>query len=83
MNSWWFLGSLKASAEEAANQTEAVGEKILAALGQAYQLGDIDHRSSASIGATLFRGHDLGIDDFAEAGRSCNVQKPRNPDGTA
>jgi diguanylate cyclase (GGDEF)-like protein/PAS domain S-box-containing protein len=58
------LGSLKASAQEAANQTEAIGEKLLLALNQSYRLGDVDHRSSASVGATLFRGHETSIDDL-------------------
>ena len=58
------LGSLSGNPEEAATQTEAVGEKILAALNQTYQLGPIDHRNSASIGATLFVGHETSIDDL-------------------
>lgn len=58
------LGDLKASVEEAATQTEAVAEKILAALSQTNQLGQLEHRSSASIGATLFVGHETSIDDL-------------------
>jgi diguanylate cyclase (GGDEF)-like protein/PAS domain S-box-containing protein len=58
------LGSLNKTAEEAANETEVVGEKILAVLNQTYPLGDIDYRSSASIGATLFRGHETSIEDL-------------------
>jgi len=58
------LGSLNKTAEEAANETEAVGEKILAVLNQTYLLGDIDYRSTASIGATLFRGHETSIEDL-------------------
>lgn len=58
------LGSLDESAQEAATQTEVVGEKILASLSQIYRLGDIDHRSTASIGATLFCGHQSSIDDL-------------------
>jgi diguanylate cyclase (GGDEF)-like protein/PAS domain S-box-containing protein len=58
------LGSLSANMEEAATQTEAVGEKILAALGRTYQLNGTEHRSTASIGATLFRGHQASIDDL-------------------
>lgn len=58
------LGNLNKTSQEAASQTEAVGEKILAVLGKLYQLGDIDYRSSASIGATLFRGHETSIDDL-------------------
>ena len=43
--------------QEAAMQTEAIGEKILAALNQPYQLADHVYHSTASIGATLFDGH--------------------------
>ncbi|NMM21380.1 MAG: EAL domain-containing protein [Rhodoferax sp.] len=58
------LGSLDESAQEAATQTEVVGEKTLTSLSQIYRLGDIDHRSTASIGATLFCGHQSSIDDL-------------------
>ncbi len=57
------LESLHGNAQEAANQTETVGEKILATLGQAYQLDAIEHHSTASMGATLFYGHETSIDD--------------------
>ncbi|MGB9094662.1 MAG: EAL domain-containing protein [Gallionella sp.] len=39
---------------EAAAQTEAIGEKILAAIGQPYQFNKYDHQSTCSIGAVLF-----------------------------
>ncbi len=39
---------------EAAEQTKAVGQKILAALNQPYQLSIYKHHSTPSIGATLF-----------------------------
>jgi diguanylate cyclase (GGDEF)-like protein len=42
---------------EAATQTEAVGEKILATLGQPYQLAAHVCHSTPSIGATLFSDH--------------------------
>lgn len=42
---------------EAATQTKAVGEKILAALNQPYQLASHDYHSTASIGAALFSDH--------------------------
>jgi diguanylate cyclase (GGDEF)-like protein/PAS domain S-box-containing protein len=58
------LGGLNGNSQEAASQTEVVGEKILTALNQAYRLGDIDHLTSASIGATLFSGHETSIDDL-------------------
>ncbi len=43
--------------QEAAVQTEAIGEKILATLNKPYQLADHVHHSTVSIGATLFDGH--------------------------
>lgn len=49
---------------EAANGTEAVGQKILAALRPPYQLGDTSHSSTASIGATVFNSDASVIDDL-------------------
>ena len=42
---------------EAATQTEAVGEKILAMLNQPYQLDTHEYHSTSSIGATIFSDH--------------------------
>lgn len=50
------LASLSASETEAAMCTEAISEKILETLGQPYQLNDVVHHGTASIGATLFKG---------------------------
>jgi diguanylate cyclase (GGDEF)-like protein/PAS domain S-box-containing protein len=58
------LGSLSAERDEAASQTEAVAELILSVLGEAYQLEGIDYRTSASIGATVFQGHEASIDEL-------------------
>ena len=58
------LANLSHSLEEAASQTETVGNKVLAALNQKYRLGDLEHRSTASIGATLFLGLETSIDDL-------------------
>jgi diguanylate cyclase (GGDEF)-like protein/PAS domain S-box-containing protein len=58
------LGSLHENREEAASQTEAQGEKILSVLGMPYQLGDIEYRSTASIGATVFMGQQASIDEL-------------------
>ncbi len=49
---------------EAAAQTGAIGEKILATLSQPYQLDKYGHRCTASIGATLFNGHQQSTDDL-------------------
>ena len=58
------LGSLSANLEEAIQQTETVGKKILALLSSVYQLGNIEYRCSASIGATLFRGDQTNTDEL-------------------
>ena len=57
------LENLSTNLVEAATQAEVVGEKLLAALNQPYLLGPIDHRSTASIGATVFRGHETSLDN--------------------
>ncbi|MET3133079.1 diguanylate cyclase (GGDEF)-like protein/PAS domain S-box-containing protein [Oxalobacteraceae bacterium GrIS 1.11] len=58
------LEGLSGQRQEAANQTEALGEKILATLNRGYRLGTIEYRSTASVGATLFAGHAGSIDDL-------------------
>jgi diguanylate cyclase (GGDEF)-like protein/PAS domain S-box-containing protein len=58
------LAGLSQSEIEAATDTEVVATKILAALNQPYPLGELSHSSSASIGATLFRGTHSTIDDL-------------------
>lgn len=75
------LTGLSTRESDAATQTEAVGEKILAALNQTYQLNEAAYRSTPSIGATLFIGHrsesevvlkqaDLAMYKSKEAGRN-------------
>ncbi|HEY3431526.1 MAG TPA: EAL domain-containing protein [Rhodocyclaceae bacterium] len=49
---------------EAVTQVEAIGEKVLTILNQTYQLKDTAYLSSPSIGATLFRGQLIAIDDL-------------------
>ncbi len=56
------LENLSTSDSAAANQTETVGEKILATLNQPYQLGNAHWHSSPSIGVILFSGEQTGID---------------------
>ncbi len=58
------LQDLNAGELEAAAQAENIGEKILAALNQNYQLGSHDHHSTPSIGITLFGADTLeGVDE--------------------
>ena len=49
---------------EAAAQTEIVGEKVLAALNEQYQLAEHEHHSTPSIGATQFNGHQNSIEEL-------------------
>lgn len=58
------LTGLSSIESEAGVQTEVVGEKIIAMLNQAYLLKDVLHRSTPSIGATLFMNHKSTIDDL-------------------
>jgi diguanylate cyclase (GGDEF)-like protein/PAS domain S-box-containing protein len=58
------LGGLSTDETDAATASELVSEKILASLNQPYFLGGINHRSTASIGITLFKGDSTSIDDL-------------------
>jgi EAL domain-containing protein (putative c-di-GMP-specific phosphodiesterase class I) len=58
------LPNLHHHPREAAIQAQDVGEKILSTLNQPYLLGDVAHRSTASMGATLFCGTKETIDDL-------------------
>jgi diguanylate cyclase (GGDEF)-like protein/PAS domain S-box-containing protein len=58
------LGRLSCDRDEATSQIEAVAERILAVLGEPYQLESADHRSTASIGATLFCGYQVTIEEL-------------------
>ena len=51
------LEDLSADRIEAAEQTEVVAEKILAALNLPYQLAGTEYHNTPSIGATLFHDH--------------------------
>ena len=58
------LEDLGESPEEAATLAETVGEKILAALNQSYQLAGHENRSTPSIGVTLFAGQQETVDEL-------------------
>ena len=58
------LEGLSTQALDAAEQTQAIGEKILHALNQAYQLGSHAHHSTASIGAVLFNNQQVSVEDL-------------------
>lgn len=58
------LNNLSENIEEAATQTKAVAEKILAKVNQPYMLAGRECRSSPSIGATLFIDHQDSIEEL-------------------
>lgn len=60
------LDSLSENPFEAAVQTEIIGAKLLAVLGQPYLLAAREYRCTASIGATLFKGHQTQVDDLCK-----------------
>ncbi|MBK9572152.1 MAG: EAL domain-containing protein [Rhodoferax sp.] len=58
------LEDLDVDVLEAAAEADAVGQKILNALNAPYQLAGREHRSSPSIGVTLFGAQDHGVDEL-------------------
>ncbi len=58
------LAGLNTGESDAASGIETVAEKILAELNKPYQLDNLLHRSTASIGVTLFRSDLVAIDDL-------------------
>lgn len=56
------LSDLGCDEVDAATDTEGVAAKILASLNHPYQLGDVLCNSSASIGATIFKGQNASIE---------------------
>ncbi len=57
------LNDLSPESIEAATQAESVGEKILAALNQPYQLCSHHCHNTSSIGISLFGGHKISIEE--------------------
>ena len=58
------LANLHPQPNEAASQAQDIGEKILLALNQPYQLSGVEHRCTASLGATLFCGATDSMEDL-------------------
>lgn len=58
------LENLSEKPIEAATQTEAVGEKVLATLNQPYQLATHEYHCTASIGAAVFSDHHLSEEEL-------------------
>ena len=76
------LEDLSETREIAAAEAKTVGEKILMVLNQSYRLADFDHHSTASVGAALYSGHTVSVDELFKqadlamyqsksAGRNC------------
>ena len=57
------LEDLSVDPEEAAEQTELIGRKILFSINQTYQLGTHEYNNTPSIGATLFNNKAQSADD--------------------
>ncbi len=58
------LEDLSENPEEAATQTKAVGDKILATFNRPYELAGLGHHSSSSIGVTLFGDQRESMDEL-------------------
>ena len=58
------LESLSEKLDEASTQAEAIGRKILATLNTPYELNANTHRSSSSIGITLFTNYEGSADQL-------------------
>ena len=58
------LEDLSEHSHEAAAQTKSIGEKIITALNQPYQLATHEHLSTSSIGVVLFSGHEQEADEL-------------------
>ncbi|WP_036308577.1 bifunctional diguanylate cyclase/phosphodiesterase, partial [Methyloglobulus morosus] len=58
------LNELSEVGLQAASQTDAIGNKILAAINQPYALGGYEYHCTASMGVCLFRNHENTVDEL-------------------
>ena len=58
------LEKLSPDIQEASKITEKIGKAVLESLQTTYLIGNMEHRSTASIGATLFTGGHTSLDDL-------------------
>jgi diguanylate cyclase (GGDEF)-like protein/PAS domain S-box-containing protein len=58
------LDNLNEDTRQAVAQVQDIGEKVLASLDQPFNLQGFESYSSASIGISLFRGNEIGMDDL-------------------
>ena len=58
------LEDLSEDTQQAAAAARDVGEKVLAAINQPFDLQGVEYHGSSSIGISLFRGGGIGMDDL-------------------
>ncbi|MCB5190685.1 EAL domain-containing protein [Methylobacillus arboreus] len=58
------LEDLSLSLEQAIAQTRQVAQKVLDAINHPYQLGEIEHHNSSSIGIVLFNGNFVSMEEL-------------------
>ncbi|MBU1979303.1 MAG: EAL domain-containing protein, partial [Gammaproteobacteria bacterium] len=58
------LDELNEDTRQAAAQAQDIGEKVLASLNRPFNFQGFEHHSSASIGISLFRGDEIGMDNL-------------------
>ena len=60
------FNALSATISQAANQARALGQKLLAALSNPYDLHGLEYRCTSSIGITLFSGNDPDLEQILQ-----------------
>jgi diguanylate cyclase (GGDEF)-like protein/PAS domain S-box-containing protein len=60
------LNALSSTLAQAANQARTVGQKMLIALSEPYDLHGLDYRCTSSMGITLFGGADLDLEQILQ-----------------
>lgn len=68
------LESLSSQIELATHQVELVAEKIISILAQPYQLDELLHQSTSSMGISLFFGHQKSVDELLKHADSAMYQ---------
>jgi diguanylate cyclase (GGDEF)-like protein/PAS domain S-box-containing protein len=58
------LEDLSIEAEQAAIQAESIAEKIRIAINQPFNLQELEYHNASSIGISLFRNHEISVDDL-------------------
>jgi diguanylate cyclase (GGDEF)-like protein len=71
------LDGLSKDEAEAATQAKMVGNKILEALNRPYRLGEHEHHSSPSIGATLVKGGQSSVEEYLKQADTAMYQSKK------